>query len=77
METWRILHPLRILHSSGAVSVHDDVSQATLEPGPSGPELSDLPTEQPRPPRSFRIAILIFSVRDESQTVGNSPLALL
>ena len=48
METWRTLHPRRILHAAGAISVHDGVSQASLEPRQSGPELSALPTGQPR-----------------------------
>ena len=49
MGTWRTLHPRRILHSPGAISVHDSFHQASLEPEPSGQELSTLPTRQLQP----------------------------
>ena len=35
-------HPRRILYAPGIISIHGGVSQASLEPGPSGPELSAL-----------------------------------
>ena len=42
MGTWRTLHPRRILHEPGAISVHDSFRQVSLEPGPSGQELRNL-----------------------------------
>ena len=40
--------PTMVLHASCAISGHNDVSQASLEPGLSGPELSTLPIGQHR-----------------------------
>ena len=48
MGTWRTLHPRRILHAPGAISVHGSFRQASLEPGPSGQELRTLSTRQLR-----------------------------
>ena len=44
MGTWRILHPRRILHAPGAISLHGSFCQVSLELGPSGQELRTLPT---------------------------------
>ena len=49
METWRTLHPRRILHPPGAISVYGSFSEVSLEPGPSGQELRILPIGQLRP----------------------------
>ena len=50
MGTWRTLHPRRILHAPGAISVHGSFRQAILEPGQSGQELRTLPTGHLLPP---------------------------
>ena len=42
--TWRTLHPWRILHAPGAISVHCSFRQASLEPGPSSQERRTLST---------------------------------
>ena len=49
MGTWRTLHPRRISHAPGAISVHGSVFHTSLEPGPSGPQMAILPTGPPRP----------------------------
>ena len=54
MGTRSTLHPRRILHAPGAISVDGDVLQASFEAGPSCQELSALPTEQPRPQLRIR-----------------------
>ena len=53
METWRTLHPRRILHAPGAISAHGCFRQASLEPGPSGQELRILLIGQLRPQFNF------------------------
>ena len=50
MGAWRTLHPRRILHALGAISVHGNFRQESLKPGPSGQELRTLPTGQLQPP---------------------------
>ena len=57
MGIWRTLLARRILHASDAISVHGNVSQANLEPGPCGLELGALPTRQSRPQASLRTNI--------------------
>ena len=48
--TWRTLHPRRILHAPGAISVHGGLWLVTsLEPGPSGLKSNALPTRLTRP----------------------------
>ena len=44
MGTWKTLYPVFILHAPGSIRVRGSVSQASLEPGPSGSELSAVPT---------------------------------
>ena len=62
MATWMTLHPRRILHAPGSISVHGSFRHASLETGSSAQELMTLPTGQLRQHDKLRMTLIYYSI---------------
>ena len=67
MGTWKTMNPRRILHAPGAISVHDGVLPASLEPGTSGLDLNPLSTGPPRPEHTILFLCLRLTALDSRE----------